>query len=925
MKHFTQVKTADIASVGYRITQYSHESGATLVHIYADTPERAFCAAFQTVPKDSTGVFHILEHSCLSGSENYPIRSPILYMMKHSMQTYLNAITFQGKTMYPCASCHPGDFENLMRVYLDAVFHPRLTKETFLREGWHLEGEDNIRGVVYNEMQGALSSLDARMYHAMKGDLYPDTYQRHNSGGNPTQIPDLSYEAFLEAHHQHYSPSNCVLFLRGDFAPEEYEQLLHETLLALPTGGKALPYDVQTAASGVSRHAYPISEGESTENRTGLVFSYNVGNYEQGERLFALSLLAQYLMENQNSRLLKALLDTGLTKDARYMLSQERQAAFGLVIYNTEEACREQLAQVIRKTIENVIETGVDKAALRASLAAMTFRTKENALAVRGRALEDFAAISNNLFFGLSVEHGMDPDAILNFLEQALDTDYYENLLREVFLENPITACSVLVPQPQAADAAHKATVQRLLSRLSEGEKDAVSGSDAPPQPDSEADLAKMPCLTRQDLAVEPRMRPFAADGRVLYTCAETAGIVYLRYYFSMDGLSEAECLAARLLSVALTQLSTERSSVAVLSNRIKSTVGQMNFYPTVISRSCDDTDPYFMVTVSCLRKHLRQTMDLVSEILAGTLYEAKEAAYVIASEYNGMLRSFAQNGMSIAQNRAGAGIFLGARYMDLFGGHEYLQYLKECNADPGLFCDAAEALAKKLFVDANLKYIGVTCSEMPDPLLPQLPAGNAMQKRTIALCQGQTAYAVASGVNYNAAVIRYDDLLPFSGKHLVAAKLLSLGYLWNKIREDGGAYGAFLSINRNGRLLAGSYRDPHVGGTLQVFRSIADYLQSHDWTERELLGGMIGVTAELINPQTPAFEGTDNEISYLTGYTVAQRRQILQQVSDFRKEDMDFFLPIFRRLAESGTACTIGNREKQEACGEFSEIITIS
>ena len=923
MKYFTQVKTADIASLGYRICQYAHETGATLVHIHADTPERAFCAAFKTVPKDSSGVFHILEHSCLSGSENYPIRSPILYMMKHSMQTYLNAITFQGKTMYPCASCHPADFENLMRVYLDAVFHPNLTKETFLREGWHLEGEENIRGVVYNEMQGALSGLDSQIYNAMKADLYPDTYQRYCSGGEPAQICALSYEAFLDTYRQHYSPDNCILFLRGDFQPEEYEQLLHDTLMTLPTGGSSLPYDVQSEASGVYRHTYPVSEGENTENRTALVYSYNVGDYEQGERLFALSLLAQYLLDNQNSSLLKALLDTGLTQNVRYMFSQERQNAFGLVIYNTEEVHRKRFAEVIRETVNRVIEQGVDKDALRASLAGMTFQTKESALAVRGRALENFAAIANNLFYGLSVEHGMDPDAILNFLETALDTDYYEKLLREVFLENPITACSVMCPQPQAADAAHKANVQRIVS-LPEEEKTTVRGGEQP-KPDTEADLAKMPGLRREDLSVQLRSRPFRADGRVLYTCAETAGIVYLRYYFSMEGLSERECVAAKLLSVALAQLSTEKSSVQALSNRIRANIGLMNFYPTVISKSCTDTAPYFMVTASCLRKNLDAVRELISEILTKSQYSVQETSYVIASEYNGLLRSFTQNGLPIAQNRAGAGIFLGARYMDLFGGWEYLQYLKECNADTSLFCDTAQVLARKLFCDENLKYIGVTANELPDEISLQLPQGMPMEKTTIALSNGQTAYAVASGVNYNAAVIRYDDLMPFSGKHLVMAKMLSLGYLWNKVREQGGAYGTFLNFNRNGRLITCSYRDPHVGGTVEILRGIAEYLRSHDWTDREILGGMIGVTAELINPQTPAMEGADNEISFLTEYTPRQRQEVLAQVLDFCREDIASFVSVFQRLADHGAICAVGNREKQEASGVFSEIITVS
>lgn len=923
MKYFTPETEVLIPSLGYTIRQYSHETGAKLVHIQADTPERTFCATFQTVPGDSTGVFHILEHSCLSGSEAYPIGSPILHMMKHSMQTYLNAITFQGKTMYPCASCHPADFENLMRVYLDAVFHPKLTKETFQREGWHLEGED-IKGVVYNEMQGALSGLDSRIYNAMKADLYPDTYQRYCSGGEPAHITELSYEAFLQAHRQHYSAGNCVLCLRGDFATEEYEQLLHEALIAAPSGGGSLPYDRQEVGSSLCCHSYPISEGEDPAGRTALVFSYNVGDYEQGQRLFALSLLAQYLMENQNAPLMKALLETGLTQDARYLFSQERQAAFAIAVYNTEQSHQPQIAATIEKAIRQVIEQGVDKESLRASLAAMDFQTKESALQVRGRALEDFANVCNNLFYGLPVTHGMDPDRLIRDLEAAIDTDYYEKLLREVFLENPITACSVMIPQPQTADAVHKENVECLLARISEGER-ADATAVLQPRLDSEEDLAKMPGLCREDLTVKLRSRPFRADGRLLVTQAETAGIVYLRYYFSMAGLSETECLTAKLLSSALAQLSTESSTVENLTKRIKSTVGLMNFYPTAIASSAEDAQPYFMVTVSCLEKNLPQVLDLVEELLLQTRYIPSEVGYVIDSEYNGLRRAFVQNGMSVAQNRSGAGIFLGARYMNLFGGYEYLQYVRRCSEDPESFCAAAAQLVEKLFCDANLAYVGITCSHLPESVVPQLPMGSAMAPVHIALSGGNIAYSIPSGVNYNAVSVRYDDVLPFSGKHLVMSKLLSLGYLWRQVREVGGAYGTFLQISRNGRILASSYRDPHVGGTVDIFRGIADYVQAHDWTELEILGGIIGVVAELINPQTPAFEGTDNEIAYLTRYSREDRQRVLAEVCDFKWEDIEAFLPVFRRLEAQMTVCSVGNREKQSSCTAFDEIISVS
>lgn len=924
MKHFAMVQSVPLPSRGVMLTEYRHESGAVLVHIKTENQERAFCAAFRTVPTDSSGVFHILEHSCLSGSEKYPIGSPILYMMNHSMQTYLNAITFQGKTLYPCASCHPGDFENLMRVYLDAVFHPNLTQATYLREGWHLETDGDIRGVVYNEMQGALSGLDARMYNAMKADLYPDTYQRHCAGGEPEAITALRYADFLAAYRQHYSADNCVLLLRGDFQPEEYEQLLHETLCAVPSGGKAAPYDVQREQSGVFMHTYPIGPEENPAGRTGIVFSYNVGDYEQNERLFAVSMLAGYLLGNQTSPLKQALLAEGLAQDVQFMLSQERQAAFAVVVYNTEAAHREKLAKIIEKTVREVIEKGVDKAAIRAQLAQTAFAVKESSLAVRGQALEDFAALSSNVFYGLPLDTCMDADKLMAFLEQALDTTYYEDLLQELFLENPISACSVMTPRPQEAGLAHKNNVKALASALSEGEKTALTASEPLSPPDREEDLAKMPGLRKADLAVELRCKPFAVSGRVMHTKEETAGIAYLRYYFDMGGLTQSECMTARLLSDCLTQLATENRDVEALSKAIKVHIGRLNIYPTAIQGTGEDAAAYMMVNVACLEKNLAPALALVWEILAKTVYDPAQAGFVVNSLYNGHLRSFGQNGMSIAQNRAAARLFAGARYMDLFGGYEYLQYLKACAADPAGFCAQAKALAEKLFCDSMLRYIGVTAEHVPQGLEPALPKGAALPKHAIGLAQGDEAYAVASGVSCNVAACRYDDLYPFDGRHLVMMKLLSRGRLWQKIREEGGAYGTSASATRSGRLTVSSYRDPHVGQSYRVYAELADYLESHPWTERELLGGMISVTADMINPQTPADEGTDNEISWLTGYSRQRRQQVLAEAAAFTAEDVQKFVPIFRRLAEKSVICTVGSRDKIEQSGKFEQIIDV-
>ncbi len=934
MKNFTFTNKVRFESCGYDVYEYDHISGAKLIYIDSGTEEKSFCAAFKTIPEDSTGVFHILEHSVLDGSKNYPMNSPFLFMLKNSMNTFLNAMTFQGKTMYPCASCNPDDFENLMKVYLDAVFNPILAEGTFLREGWHIEKAENgydIKGVVYNEMQGAGASIQRQLYSAMTADLYPDTYQKYNSGGEPSVIPSLTYENYLAAYRKYYSTANCVLFLRGNMDIDRYTDIIDGWLAGASQEKSDIKHTVQGPNHRVCEHEYPISPSEDTKGKTNIIYSYNVGMYNDSERQMAASLLSSYLMDNNASPLKKALVGSGLMQDADiYDSSDDIQTSWGFAAYNTEKEHRDAIKQVIDDTIRGIIDNGIDKEIMLSLLSATSFRMKEQRNAVTGLCIRDFINIANNVFYNVPINTYFEIDEVFEKFERELDNGYFENILREIFFDNDITAVSVLVPVQRESSASHIATVEQYTAHLSDEEKEAafnrfVEGSKLAMDRDTPETIAKMPTLSLDKLTKELPKKEFAVDGNVLYTPAETNGIAYYRFYFSLAGLSADEIMTVVLMSKSLGDFATENSTPAELSNRLNRYAGKWRFITTTVSSSMDKAEPYLIVSVACLEKNAAKALETVSEILTKTVYDLETAKTVLGRELNNIRMQFMGSGVMLAMNTSESLISASAYYNTLVGGYPLFVKIQELAGDPSVFCDSAKTLLGKVFNAGNLSYTGLTGNKELLSEALTLPEGEKLAGETLVNPDSKkVAYAIPAGISFNVRSLDVTDILPFSGKHIALSNLLSLGYLWHNIREVGGAYGTGLRFARSGAMNIYSFRDPKVKETYELYDSIASYLATNEFTDGEILGCIISTLADFVNPKSMESEGIENEMSYLADYTYEEKAKHMAEVLSFGREDIKAFVPVFEAFKSSSAECSVGNGNAQAEYGKFDEIINL-
>lgn len=933
MKNFEFKQKTRFESCACDVYEYEHTSGAKLVYMAADTEEKTFCAAFKTVPEDSTGVFHILEHSVLDGSKNFPMSSPFLYMLKNSMNTFLNAMTFQGKTMYPCASCNPDDFENLMNVYLDSVFNPLLSEDTFMREGWHVEKTDlgyDIKGVVYNEMQGATASLQRRLYSAMTGDLYPDTYQAFNSGGEPDDIPSLTYEGYLAAYRKYYSAKNCVLFLCGKMDLERYTDVIDRYLEDASKLASDIRYSVQAPHNSVCEHTYPIAPTDDEKGKTNIMYSYNVGHYGDAERMIAAQMIASYLMDSNSSPLKSALISSGLMQDADIYVSDDIQAAFGIAAYNTEKENRDSIEKVIKDTVSAIIKKGIDADAMLSKISAYAFKKKEKRNEVVGLGVWDFVTMVDNIFYEQPIDTYFELDAILAKLEGSVSCGYFEALMCEIFLKNDTTAVSVLVPVKTEPGAQHKKTVEKYLSPISSEEKDAtferfVELSKQSASKDTEENIAKMPSLSLDKLQSKLAPRAFAQRGRLLHTDSETNGVAYYRFYFSLAGLTAKECMTAKLVAASLSDFATADSSAEELSNRLNRYAGKWTFSPEVYSNADDEPQPYLIVSVSCLEKNAEKALEVIGEILTKTVYDETTAKNIINRELNAANIMFNNNGVGIAMNKAASFVSNAGAYENIFGGYEYVCALKGYADNAAAFCADAVSINARIFTESNLRYVGLTGKESLADIKLDLPAGEERDTATLTKDNGKVvAYSVPSGVSYNVRSVRCADVMEFGGKHRVMRNLMSLGYLWHQVREVGGAYGTGLVFKRNGQVSVYSYRDPKVKETYAVYDAIPEFLANNNMSDREVLGYIISTLSEFVNPKSISATGIENEIYCLTGYTFEERQKHLDEVISFTKDDIKRFIPIFERLNESRAICSVGNGGAQTESGLFEEIINV-
>ena len=937
----------ELNSTGYLLKH--KKTKAKVVLIGNQDENKVFTIGFRTPPSDSTGVPHIMEHSVLCGSEDFPVKDPFVELVKGSLNTFLNAMTYPDKTVYPVASCNDQDFQNLMHVYLDAVFHPNIYREEkiFRQEGWHYElsaEEEPViyNGVVYNEMKGAFSSPEDMLDREIMTTLYPDTPYHHESGGDPKHIPELTYEAFLAFHQKFYHPSNSYIYLYGDMDMAEKliwideHYLSHYDYLEVDS---SIPLQKPFAKMAERVVDYPISAGESAKGQAYLSYNVVVEDSLDAELYLAFQVLEYALLSAPGAPLKQALLDAGIGRDI--LSSYENgiaQPFFSVIAKNADLEQKEAFLETIRRTLAGIVENGFDRKALQAGLNFYEFRYRE----------ADFGNYPRGLMYGLQMFDSWLYDetkpflhllALDNFarLKKRMDQGYFEGLVKKYLLENTHAALLMLRPVP-GLEAQEGARVEQELKVYREGldEKAVealVKSTEAlkayQDEPSSPEDLQKIPMLKREDIRREalPLINEeLQVDGTtVLYQEIFTGGISYIRLLFDAESLPEELIPYMGILKHVLGFMDTENYSYGELFNEINCHTGGIvpgvSLYGDMRER--DRFRVMFELRAKVLSGKTDFAFAMMREILKRTRLTDKKRLHEILSQLRSRLQMYlTSSGHSAAAMRAMAGFSRSARMNDRISGIAFYQAVEELEQH---FEEHADELTEKL--SQVMQYVlrpenlTVSCTSKEDGIeavkkeIPALKKALCTETLPKAPVRKETeAGALKEGIMTPSAVqyvARAGHISNYTGAYRILKVILSYDYLWIQIRVKGGAYGCMSGFGLYGDSYLVSYRDPNLQKTNEVFEGTADYVEQFDAGERDMTKYIIGTISELDTPLTPAAAGNRSMSAWLTHTTMEDLQKIRNEILDATPADIRALAGGVRELLAQGSFCAIGNENR--------------
>lgn len=917
----------ELDAVMYEMT--FEKNGAKLIYLDRKDDNKTFSITFRTTPEDNTGVFHILEHSVLCGSEKFPLKEPFVDLLKSSMQTFLNAMTFLDKTMYPVCSRNDKDFLNLIDVYMDAVLHPLIykKKEIFMQEGWHIEqdGDDlSYNGVVYNEMKGALSTVEGRMPYEILERLFPDTCYGCCSGGKPEAIPNLTYEQFISSHERFYHPSNATVFLDGSVDLESVLSLI-ESYLA-PFDKKEVHTEVKTQKPVKTPPAVVMYEADDEDGvfgTTEIAKGYVNASFEEREKIFALKILQNLLCSTNESPLKKALISKGLAKEVYFdAWDSAKQNVSFLVLRGVKDQDRAEAEKVIEEVLSDLAENGIKKEELIAAFNIFEFSIREHNYG-EPDGLVFAMQVEDTLLYGGDAMDALTYDEVFASLRSKLDEGYFENLIKEAFLENEHTATVYMVPDKNLAkDRAEKTErdLNALYEEMTEKQKQIlVEENEKLKAFQTTADTPEMsaliPHLELSDISEKPERLPLEAtekDGvTVLYSAVNTSDIVYADLYFSLDGMSTEELQNASVLSDILPFTATEKKTAGEKINEVMTYLG--DFSCDVFSAQKHGSElctPYFAVRVSALEKNKDKLVSIVRESLEQSVFDEKNISDIIAQRKLSYENSLKERGNRHAILEVSACLTQKGAVDELFSGRSFYEYLLK--SDSSAICGALDSLCKKIFVSdrLTLSITGAKDEALAEKLATFLTkTGEKPQKVKYDLYPEKFRHIpITSEVSYAAKGINTYALgEKMSGQLQTAASILSLDYLWNEVRVKGGAYGCSCVARPSGDLAIASYRDPKPNQSLNVYDTCAEALRDFAEREVDITKYIIGTISNTEPVLSSHGKGITAAAQYLNGVTYEdnceRRKEILSTTTDSLKECSE----MFRKLKDEGAVCVIG------------------
>ena len=942
----------DINSMSYLLKH--KKTGARIALLSNDDENKVFYIGFRTPPTDSTGVPHIIEHTVLCGSKEFPVKDPFVELVKGSLNTFLNAMTYSDKTVYPVASCNDKDFQNLCHVYMDAVFYPNIYKEEkiFKQEGWHYEMEDEndelkINGVVYNEMKGAFSSPDDVHDREVLNSLYPDTAYGVESGGDPKVIPQLTYDEFLDFHRRYYHPSNSYIYLYGNMDMAEKLIWLDEEYLS--------KFDYLEIDSSLKLQKpfvkpvtvykdYPIMEGESLKDNTYLSYNTVVGTSLDKELYYAMQLIDYAVCSSAGAPLKLALIHKNIGTEV-YSVYENGiyQPYFSIVAKNANESQKEEFVKTIEDELKRIVKEGIDKKSLLAALNYYEFRYRE----------ADFGSYPKGLMYGLQMFDSwlyddsmpfdmIEANDVFKTLRERIETDYYEKLIEKYLLNN--NHKTVLVVSPKAGltaknDEELAKKLQAYKETLSKEEiKKIVEDTHAlkayQESEDAPEDLAKIPMLKREDMKKEAEgfdneMRT-VGDTNVLFHNIHTNGIGYLRFIFDASKVPQELFSYVGILKNVLGFVDTKEHDYGELFNEINIHTGgitsTINTY--VNAKNLDEYKLTYEVKAKALYGELGKTFELVTEMTTMSKFDDKDRILEIVAELKSRMQAnMTSAGHSLAAIRAMSYFSDTAAVSELVSGLPCYRLLEKIEADYDSYKDELAQklaeLAKCLFRPENL-LIDYTADEdgyqkmipyikdMKDKLFTEkvnkVPFEITPEKKNEGLATSAQIQYVGRAGNFKS---KHD--YSYTGALRVLKVILGYDYLWTNVRVKGGAYGCMCNFGKSGDSYFVSYRDPNLKKTMETFEKTSEYVKNFTADERTMTKYIIGAISELDVPMTPSSRGSRSSSAYLTNLSFEDVQKERDELLNCREEDIRALACYMDDIIDENAICVVGNGQTIE------------
>lgn len=953
-------RVEDVQSDGFILRH--KKSGARIAILSNNDDNKVFYIGFRTPPEDETGVPHIIEHTTLCGSKKFPVKDPFIELAKGSLNTFLNAMTYPDKTVYPVASCNDQDFKNLMDVYLDAVFNPNITKyeEIFKQEGWHYEltGKDDelkINGVVYNEMKGAYSSPDEVLSSQIYRSLFPDNTYSKDSGGNPEYIPKLTYEAYLDFYHKYYHPSNSYIYLYGDMDVVERLEWLDKEYLSL--------YDYKKVNSEINKQPafdeiknveaqYSITMDDSQENKTYLSYNRVVGDSLDEMLYQAFDVLDYALVSSPGAPVKQALIDAGIGDDVYGSYDAGiLQPVFSFVAKNANASQADEFESIIENTLKEVVKTGINKEALLAGINSSEFKFRE----------ADFGQFPKGLLFGLNCLDSWLFDDMKPFihleclgtfakLRKAVDTDYFEKLIQEYLLDNTHGSSVTVKPKRGLGNEREEALAKELSdykASLSDEEikkliEDTEHLKKYQEEPSSDEDLRKLPMLTRADM--KKNAMPFSniedelLDVKVVRHDIESNGIDYISFLFDAGDFAQSELGYLGFFTNALGLVSTEKYSYTDLANATNIYTGGIST-GTASHPDIKDRNNFvfkFEVKLKVLEKNLDKALELMEQmLLTSDFTDTKRLGELVAQIKARLQANLSSSGHLVAAMRSMSSFSRYALYQDELKGVAFYRSIcrieKELSESPKSVSDKLAAIAKKLFA-RNRMLISFTGNNEAygnaKPSLEKVIAG--FDKMSAVGNQAKVHFNTAKEAFIDASQIQYvaktGDFIcegyEYTGALRLLRIILSYDYLWINVRVKGGAYGCMNTFLRSGESYFVSYRDPNLSDTLDVYDRIPEYIKSFSPDERDMTKYIIGTFSALDTPMNPEAKGSRSLSAYLEGITYEQIQKERNEILNAQPEDIRRLADLVEAVLKKDSICVIGNENMiKESAGLFENV----